>query len=93
MIKKIKSKKGETITETLVSMMIAALAMMILAGSIVSAAKVNKKIKYLDTDFKVSEVAKTSTVSINHEGGQKTTIDVDVYVGNSKYKYTYYESK
>ncbi len=44
-IKRLKNKKGETLTETLGSLLIIVPAMVMLAGAIVSAAKINHEVK------------------------------------------------
>ena len=51
--KKIRGRKGETFAETLVALLIGVLALLMLSMSIVSAAKVNRKIR---TDEKLSTV-------------------------------------
>ena len=43
MMKKLLNNKGESIIEVLVSLLIAALCILMLQGSIVTAAKINKK--------------------------------------------------
>ena len=44
-IKKLKSDKGETLVETLISMLIVVLSVTMLAGSIVTAARINQSAK------------------------------------------------
>ena len=48
---KIKNNKGETIVETLVSMLIVSLSFIMLSGGIVAAAKVNKAARELNKEF------------------------------------------
>ena len=69
MIKKIKSKiksrKGETLVETLVALLITVLAMTMLAVAIVSAAKVNKGADEINTGF--------STFATKSDGSKVST--------------------
>ncbi|MBE5842579.1 MAG: hypothetical protein E7302_00210 [Butyrivibrio sp.] len=46
LLKKLKQKKGETLTETLGSLLIIVPGMIMLAGGIVSAAKINNEVKH-----------------------------------------------
>lgn len=50
-MKRLCSKSGETLVETLIAMLIISLVFIFLASSIVSAAKVNSSIKNEDTAF------------------------------------------
>lgn len=93
MIKKIKSKNGETLVETLVATLVVTLSLTMLAGSIVSAANVNASAKKLDTDFKVANTSIDGEVTIKHLDGNSTTVNVDVYQTNDKYNYIYYKTK
>lgn len=101
--RKLKNKSGETIAETLVTMVILSLAVLMLAGAVVSAAKVNKKADNTSTSFTVgTEVpgsgTNSPTVTItqtNGTGGTGTstrsaTLPVKVY--ETKNKYIYYEA-
>lgn len=53
LLKKIRSKQGETIPETLAAMLIVSLAFVILAGGIVTAARVNNKSDKQNIEFLV----------------------------------------
>ena len=101
--RKLKNKSGETIAETLVTMVILSLAVLMMAGAVVSAAKVNKKADNTSTAFTVGTVISGSgtnaaTVTItqtNGAGGTETsatsaTLPVTVY--ETKNKYIYYET-
>lgn len=70
---KLKSKKGETITETLVSVLIAAAAMILFASMITSSQRILKKSErimaaYYDGETKMEEVMASSGTT----GGSKT---------------------
>ena len=101
--RKLKSKAGETIAETLVTMVILSLAVLMLAGAVVSAAKVNKKADNTDTAFTVGTVisgsgTNSATVTITQTNGtggtgtlaESATLPVTVY--ETKNKYIYYEA-
>ncbi len=47
--KKLKQKKGETLVETLISLLIIIPGMVMLAGAIVSASNINREMKKADT--------------------------------------------
>ena len=60
--KKLQSKAGETIAETLVTMIILSLAVLMLAGAVVTTARVNKQADNTDTSFQTRQTgAKVST--------------------------------
>lgn len=95
--RKIKSKSGESIAETLVTMIILSLAVLMLAGAVVTSARVNKQADNTDTAFSVKDgVTKTSgTVTIT-DGSQDgtdstTTISVEFYTTSNEYQY--YDTK
>lgn len=62
-MKKIKSSKGETLVETLYGMLIVSLSFIILAGGIVSAARINKAAREENVLFNTS----TKTLVTNFE--------------------------
>lgn len=92
MIQKLKSNSGETLVETLFALLVVVLAMTMLAGSIVSAARVNKGAEDLDTAFQLSKAQAVSDVevTINHQAGAKSVIPVNGYQTNDQNKYCYY---
>ena len=51
-MKKLKNQKGETLVETLVSLLIIVLVFVFLTGSAVAAAKINAKIRDTDVSFR-----------------------------------------
>ena len=53
--KKLQSKAGETIAETLVTMIILSLAVLMLAGAVVTTARVNKQADNTDTSFQTRQ--------------------------------------
>jgi hypothetical protein len=61
--RKLKSKKGESLAETLVALLISTMALMILAGALVAASKVNYKVEKTDTfmAYQTADGASNST--------------------------------
>ncbi len=77
-ISKLKSEKGETIGETLVSLLIASLALVMLAGAIASASRViTKSKKAMETYYSYNNIVEEKTgekpinVSIQDTEGNK----------------------
>lgn len=88
--KKLKSKKAETLLESLVSLLIATLSVILLSTSIMTAAKTNQIVKDADATFTTelacaemkSTVAaedQSLTISFTNDGISSQTVDVDLY--------------
>ena len=98
MKKKLKSTSGETLVETLFAMLVIVLAVMVIAGGVVTAARINKKAKDLDTTFQMSNVvtvtdeAKTK-VTITHGSVALGEVSIDAWQTNDNNKYYYYSKK
>ena len=94
-MKKISSKKGESIAETLVAMMIVAMSLTILAGAIVTSARVNSKIKNQEQAFIHDSADTTGTGTVNISGnnsGKDISIGIDVNLHKSEGdRYYYYD--
>lgn len=92
MSRKLKSRSGETLVETLFALLVVVLAMTMLAGSIVSAARVNKGAEDLDTAFQISKAQAVSDVkvTIDHQIGEDSVIPVNGYQTNDQNQYCYY---
>ena len=92
------NNSGETIAETLVTMIILSLAVLMVAGAVVTAARVNKKADNTDTAFVVGNPqTEQSTVTISEKNsvgtGNSVTMDVRIYETEKKAdkKYYYYD--
>ena len=88
--KKTKSRAGETIAETLVAVLIIALAFVMLCGAVGAAARVNASANNNHTAFTATEKG-TATATVNLTLGsfnETATYSVKTY-GNEIY--TYYE--
>ena len=84
---KLRRKKGETLVETLLSLIIASLAFLILPGAIISAARVNKTIGDISLyggdvagseDSEVSAMAPIGTITVDF-GGSEIKLNVKSY--------------
>ena len=84
---KIRSNAGETITETLVALLIAALALVMLAGVISAASrmvtasreKLNTYFESNNTMMEMTDPTGTATIDIKVDGGTGKTIKEKVY--------------
>lgn len=93
--KKINSTSGETIAETLVTMIILSLAVLMLAGAVVTSARVNKKADNTDTSFSTeSEKIVTLdnvTITDGSKAGTAAEISISVNFHETENGYKYYE--
>lgn len=89
---KIKSKTGETLVETLCAMLLISLTFVMLAGAIVTAARLNKQAQDLEVNFNTegNTTSYSKNIIINHNGLSSETT-VTAYVTNDSNKYIYYE--
>ena len=88
---KLKSKQGETLIETLVSMLLIALALLMLAGSIITTAQANREAKdaaVFLTQGAVSAGTGELTVSA---GGKSADVPVDLFQQGERLYY--YEAR
>ena len=105
MIRKLRQKKGETLVETLFSMLIAVLATMLLCTAFAAAMRINAEVKALDEKYQEDllevEGGSSSTtpgkINITFKTEDKisvidtvTGINVDLY-GSSENKFLSYE--
>ena len=92
--KKINSTSGETIAETLVTMIILSLAVLMLAGAVVTSARVNKKADNTDTSFSTeSEIVTHYNVTITDGSKAGTAAEISILVNfhETENGYKYYE--
>ena len=96
-LKKLKSKNGETLVETLISMLIVVLSVTMLAGSIVTAARINQTAKEMNVPVRFDSVTpadgKTETVTLTHKNDTPDNIEVVLYTTKTAVPYYYYEKK
>lgn len=92
--KKLKNNNGETLVETLVTMIIMVLSVMIITGAIVTGAKVNHKTDNSATAFSTeNQKDTTGTITITENSSNSNQITLNVNIHTTKNDYTYYESQ
>ena len=93
---KLQSRSGETIAETLVTMVILSLAVLMLAGAVVTAARINKKADNTDTAFSVKDEAGIETnitITENSQVGAMDPVTITVTLYTTKNDDQYYKSE
>lgn len=86
-MKKALNNHGESLIETLVSLLIIALCILMLQGSIVTAARVNKKTR---TNIEPFELADSTSTGKKIKCNDK---DTDIVIYKTKGGYYYYEQQ
>ena len=78
--------------ETLFAMLLIVLAVLMLAGAIVAAARVNKSAKDLNMAFDTAKVQEVSDVkvTVDRSSGEDCDTTVRAYQTNDKNQYSYY---
>ena len=89
---KLRSNSGESIVETLVTMIILSLAVVMLSGAVVTSARVNQRAENADTAFISSQNRPVShMISISKVTGEGANLNVNLY--QTENGYIYYESQ
>ena len=88
-MKKLKSRAGESLSETLIALLISSLAIMLLAGAIVAASKINARLKNEDVAFTKSQVPSAGVVTLTMDNTAPVSVPVRVY--ETQNDYVYYE--
>lgn len=97
MRKKLRSQRGDTLTETLAALLLVVLTMAFLATSLVTAARINAGVRQTDTALKYDDddEGETKTLTITRQGGAATDLPVEknvkVYETKGGYRYYTYE--
>lgn len=92
MVQKLAANGGETLVETLISMLIVVLSLTMLAGSIVAAARINQTAKDMHVPLLVHDVSTSnSTAVLTHSDNSMTNIAVTLYSTKGDVVYYYYE--
>lgn len=96
-MKKLSSKRGETLIESLVSILIAVLAFSFLAMAAVSAGKINAKTRSTDVSFHYEAEDGKGTQNVKIKGktynqSEKSNL-VSLYENNGYYYYEYSASE
>ena len=90
---KLRDNRGETLIESLVSVLIAVLAFAVLATSVVTAEKINAQTRNTNVMFRYATAPTDPTnppkVTLNGKSGKSGTGDVTLYESNGYYYYNY----
>ena len=97
-MQKLKGQSGETIIETLVSMLIAVICISMLATSMLAAARINEKVRRkltAELSFQYSEpaVQQTGAVQLAFTDASTESKQVDITLYKSKNDYYWYRSE
>jgi len=88
MRKKLRSQRGDTLTETLAALLLVVLTMAFLATSLVTAARINAGVRQSDTALKYDDAeGETKTLTITRENN---SVEKNVTVYETKGGYRYY---
>lgn len=91
MRKKLRSQRGDTLTETLAALLLVVLTMAFLATSLVTAARINAGVRQTDTALKYDDdEGEKKTLTITRENNSVTK-SVTVYETEDGYRYYTYE--
>lgn len=96
MRKKLRSQRGDTLTETLAALLLVVLTMAFLATSLVTAARINAGVRQTDTALKYDDdEGEKKTLTITRQGGAATDLPVEknvtVYETEGGYRYYTHE--
>ena len=85
-MKKLTEKSGETLVETLCAMLIVTVVMLCLSTAIVSAARVNARVRDRDVSFRADDMAYSAPLSltVKSENGTEKTYSVGEYMGSGR---------
>lgn len=87
---KLRNNRGETLVESLVSILIAVLAFGILATSVVTAEKINAKTRNTDVMFQYDKAKEIVDKNVELNGtGKAGSGTVSLYENNGYYYYSY----
>ena len=90
-MKKLQSKKAETLVETLAAIVVVLLVMLFLSVAVSTASKVNAKVRHTDVSLTYSDASKcdtkTVTVQRSNNVGQSFTVTVDEYKDANGYTF------
>lgn len=101
-MKKLKKTNGESVAETLVAVLLMSLAFLMLAGAVVTAARINDRAKQAEKPIKVAVAGRPETVNItiyvNDTEVSSRTAGITLYHGDDETDeqrftngYSYYE--
>lgn len=92
MRKKLRSQRGDTLTETLAALLLVVLTMAFLATSLVTAARINAGVRQTDTALKYDNATeKPGTLTITRQTDRPVEKNVTVYETEGGYRYYVYD--
>ena len=89
-MKKLQCKRGETILESLVSILVVTLIMLFLSTSIVTAAKINRKLRDTDVTFEYGGTADAGSLKVTPVTGSGSERTCTVTITTTNHGYRYY---
>lgn len=89
-MKKLLQKRGETLVESLVSILLVTFIMLFLSTAIVAAARINRKLRDTDISYKSSKTRTASEGTLTVEGDNQVTVTSPILVYQSENGYVYY---
>lgn len=99
-LKKLKSKAGESLVESLAAILIFTLASVVMYSMVSTSADLNRKVKEMDEQNQQHLIAVetgldtymtgTATVTFTMGGDEIAEVDVDIYGGQDESLYTYF---
>ena len=99
LFRKLKNKAGESLIETLCAILVFTMASVVMFTMVNTAANINKQVKEMDAKNQAHMIAVEKGLPSNKIGsgdivftigGQKKSIDVDIYGGTNNDLYAYY---
>ena len=92
LMRKLRSRRGETLVETLVSLLIVVLVMAFLATSIVAATRVNAKVRDADVAVRYDGISEPASLTVSSGRGTSSfTVPVEKYTTENGYCYYTYD--
>lgn len=89
-MKKLLQKRGETLVESLVSILLVTFIMLFLSTAIVAAARINRQLRDTDISYKSDQDRTASAGTLTVEGDNQVTVTSPILVYESENGYVYY---
>lgn len=89
-MKKLLQKRGETLVESLVSILLVTFIMLFLSTAIVAAARINRQLRDTDISYKSDQDRTASAGTLTVEGDNQVTVTSPILVYQSENGYVYY---
>ena len=86
------NKKGETLVETLIALLIVSVCFLMLINGIITAANINKKTKEMNVNFNIKD-AKSFPINVQIQHKDHTFDNIEVNGYQSESGHIYYEVK